>query len=123
MATLFATLHLWAYSSDGEGYMVLDVLSKIVGGLSEVAMSLLLILLGTGWTMTYASLDIDDGLEIYLPMTALVVMIQIIVAALTFVDVDAQHKYHDFAGIQGWVLFFLKLLVYAYYLWCMYDTK
>ena len=123
MATLFATLHLWTYSSDGEGYMVLDVLSKIVGGLSEVAMSLLLILLGTGWTMTYASLDIDDGLEIYLPMTALVVMIQIIVAALTFVDVDAQHKYHDFAGIQGWVLFFLKLLVYAYYLWCMYDTK
>ena len=46
-------LHLWAYSSDGEGYMVLDVLSKITGGLSEVAMSMLLILLGTGWTMTY----------------------------------------------------------------------
>ena len=79
--------------------MVLDVLSKIVSGLSEVAMSLLLILLATGWTLSYQSLDIDDGLEIYLPMTALIVMVQIIVAALTFVDVDASHKYHDFAGV------------------------
>ena len=103
--------------------MVLDVLSKIVGGLSEVAMSLLLILLGTGWTMSYQNLDMDDGLEIYLPMTALVVMVQIIVAALTFVDIDASHKYHDFAGVQGWVLFFLKLVIYAYWLWCMYDMK
>ena len=55
--------------------MVLDVLSKIVGGLSEVAMSLLLILLATGWTLSYQNLDIDDGLEIYLPMTALIVMV------------------------------------------------
>ena len=123
LALVFYTFHLWSYSSDGEGYLVLDVLSKIVGGLSEVAMSLLLILLGTGWTMTYHSLDIDDGLEIYLPMTALVVMIQIITAALTFVDVDASHKYHDFSGVQGWVLFLLKMIIYAYYLWCIYETK
>ena len=79
--------------------MVLDVLSKIIGGVSEVTMSMLLILLGTGWTMTYQNLDFDDGLEIYLPMTALVVMVQVIVAALTFVDIDASHKYHDFAGL------------------------
>ena len=103
--------------------MVLDVLSKIISGLSEVAMSLLLILLATGWTLSYQSLDIDDGLEIYLPMTALIVMVQIIVAALPFVDVDASHKYHDFAGVQGWVLFVLKLIVYAYYLWCIYETR
>jgi len=123
LAQFFITIHLWFYSGDGEGYMVLDVLSKIISGLSEVSMSLLLVLLATGWTITYQNLDFDDGLEIYLPMTALIVMVQIIVAALTFVDVDASHKYHDFAGIQGWVLFFLKTLVYAYYLWCMYDTK
>lgn len=75
LALMFQTWHLWSYSGDGEGYMVLDVLSKIVGGLSEVAMSLLLILLATGWTLTYQSLDVDDGLEIYLPMTALIVMV------------------------------------------------
>ena len=56
-------------------------------------------------------------------MTALVVMIQVILAALTFVDIDAYHKYHDFAGVQGWILFFLKLIIYAYYLWCIYETK
>lgn len=103
--------------------MVLDVLSKIIGGVSEVTMSMLLILLGTGWTMTYQNLDFDDGIEIYLPMTALVVMVQVIVAALTFVDIDASHKYHDFAGLQGWILLILKLVIYAYYLWCVYESK
>ncbi len=103
--------------------MVLDVLSKIIGGVSEVTMSMLLILLGTGWTMTYQNLDFDDGIEIYLPMTALVVMVQVIVAALTFVDIDASHKYHDFAGLQGWILLILKLVIYAYYLWCVDESK
>ena len=53
LALVFTTIHLWYYSSNGEGFMVLDILSRIIGGMSEVTMSLLLILLGTGWTMTY----------------------------------------------------------------------
>ena len=56
-------------------------------------------------------------------MTALVLMIHIILVALTFVDMDASHKYHDFAGVQGWCLVVLKALLYAYYLWCIYDSK
>jgi len=40
----------------------------------------------------------DDRLEIFIPGAALTVMIHVMVAALTFVDVDANHKYHDFSG-------------------------
>jgi Rhodopsin-like GPCR transmembrane domain len=39
------TLHLNQYASDGEGYMVLDILSKITAANSEVVMSMLLIMI------------------------------------------------------------------------------
>ena len=58
-----------------------------------------MIALASGWKLRYQDIDFDDGLEIYLPMTILVLMVHIILVALTFVDVDASHKYHDYAGI------------------------
>ena len=116
-------LHLWSYSYDGEGSTVADVISKVVQGFSEVCMSLLLIVLASGWKLRYEEIDFDDGLEIYLPMTCLVLMVQLILVALTFVDVDASHKYHDFSGVQGWCLFVLKLVLYGYFSYCIYDSK
>ena len=116
-------VNLWAYASDGEGYQLCDVLSKVSQGFSEVSMSLLLITLASGWKTRYEEIDFDDGLEIYLPMTALVLMVHIILVALTFVDIDASHKYHDFAGVQGWCLVFLKTILFCYFLYCIYDSQ
>lgn len=122
-SVLMQFVHLWSYSYDGEGYNVLDVVSKVVQGFSETAMSLLLIVLASGWKLHFEEIDFDDGLEIYLPMTALVLMVQLILTALTFVDIDASHKYHDFSGVQGWCLFVLKLVVFAYFSYCIWDAK
>ena len=62
-------------------------------------MSMLLIMMASGWTVTYQNIDLDDNLEIFIPTMALIVMVHVMVSALTFVDVDATHKYHDFSGI------------------------
>ena len=62
-------------------------------------MSLLLITLASGWKLRYDEIDIDDSLELYVPMTALVLLVHVILIALVFVDADASHKYHDFSGI------------------------
>lgn len=118
---LLQLLHLWSYSSNGEGSTFSDVLSKVSQGFSEVAMSLLLIMLASGWKLRFQEIDFDDGLEVYLPMTALVLMVHIILIALTFVDVDASHKYHDFAGMQGWCLLVLKTILFAYFSYCIWD--
>ena len=123
LSILFQTLHLWSYSSNGTGSTLFDVLSKVLQSFSEVTLSLLLITLASGWKLRFHDVDMDDGLEIYLPMTALVLMIQIILAALTFVDVDASHKYHDFAGIQGWCLVALKTILFGYFWYCIYDSQ
>ena len=122
-AIFLQMVNLWAYASDGEGYQLCDVLSKVSQGFSEVSMSLLLITLASGWKTRYEEIDFDDGLEIYLPMTALVLMVHIILVALTFVDIDASHKYHDFAGVQGWCLVFLKTILFCYFLYCIYDSQ
>ena len=122
-AIFLQMVHLWAYSSDGEGIQLCDVISKVSQGFSEVTMSLLLITLASGWKTRYEEIDFDDGLEIYLPMTALVLMVHIILIALTFVDMDASHKYHDFAGVQGWCLVFLKTILFLYFAYCIYDSQ
>ena len=46
-------LHQWLYSSDGEGSIPIDVTSKVLETFSESIMSLLLILLASGWKMHF----------------------------------------------------------------------
>ena len=62
-------------------------------------------------------------MEIYVPVIALVVMIHVLVSALTFIDDDSQHKYHDFAGVQGWVLLVTKVLLWVYFVYTHSKTK
>jgi hypothetical protein len=68
-------IHLYGYSYDGTGYIILDVLSKVSQGFSEVTMTLLLILLASGWKLKYQEIDFDEQLEVYLPLGALVLMV------------------------------------------------
>lgn len=49
--------------------------------------------------------------------------IHFVLAAMTYVDIDAYHKYHDFAGVQGWVLIILKLILFSYYLYSILAYK
>jgi len=44
-----------------------------------------------------------------------VIVVHLTLAAMTYVDFDDYHKYHDFAGVQGWVLILFKLGIFAYY--------
>ena len=38
-------------------------------------------------------------------------------------DIDASHKYHDFAGVQGWCLLGLKTVLFLYFGYCIWDAK
>jgi len=55
--------------------------------------------MASGWTLTFNDVNIDDSIEIFIPAVILIAMVHIIIATLTFVDIDASHKHHDFAGI------------------------
>ena len=56
-------------------------------------------------------------------MTCIVLLVHIIIVTLTFIDIDASHKYHDFAGVQGWCLLAFKTILFLYFLYCYYESR
>jgi len=114
---------MWDYSVDGQGIVFCKVISKILDAFAETAMSILLIQIASGWTLTFKNIDVDDSIEIYFPMIALIVVVHIIIAILTFADEDASHKLHDYAGAQGFGLVILKMFIFAYFVWCYVSTR
>lgn len=46
-------LHLWMYSYNGRGIPVFDIFSLISYMLSEITYSALLMMIATGWTLTF----------------------------------------------------------------------
>jgi hypothetical protein len=90
---------------------------------SEVVISLLFILLACGWTIRFENIfDEGYGMDVLLAFAPLICGIQLAIAALDFLDVDAAHKYHDFAGIQGWFLLATKFLVLAAFIYKVIET-
>lgn len=56
-------------------------------------------MIGYGWTLSFNELDIDNNLDVYLPVGSVVIVIHLTLAAMTYIDFDASHKYHDYAGV------------------------
>lgn len=50
-------------------------------------------------------------------------MIHLLLSGLTFIDIDETHKYHDFAGVQGWIMFFVKVCLWLYFSYCYIVTN
>jgi hypothetical protein len=46
---------------------------------------------------------------------AIVVKMLVFVSALSFVVIVATHKYLDFSGVEGWVLFATKVALWTYF--------
>ena len=92
-------LHLWIYSSNGRGFAGFDILGLIGFMISEIGVSSLFMLFAYGWTLSFQEIDWDNNLEFYLPVCSIVVALHLVLAAMTYIDVDAYHKYHDYSGV------------------------
>ena len=63
-------------------------------------------------------------MEIYVPIMLFIVMVEVIITALTFVDVESSsHRYHDFTGIQGMILLVMKFSIWVYFAYKYFQTK
>lgn len=119
LSVFFQWLHLLAYSFDGEGMTSCYAISVMAEVASEFILSLLLILLSWGWTITY--LEFQE-IDLLVPLVILLLVIHLIVAGLTQICNDAYHKYHDFEGIQGLLLVIARIGMFGYFLYGMKDT-
>ena len=105
-------VHLSKYIYDGRGFFVLTVFSRLSYMLAQVAIIWMLLMIAYGWTIHFQSVDEKD---IYVILMLFVAMIHLMITALTYVDDDEHHKYHDFAGVQGLIIVILRLILFAAY--------
>ena len=104
--------------------MICDVFGTIFELFSECVMSLVVLMLANGWYTRFKSYDLDDGFETYAPLFLLVVMVHIIFGALSYIDQDAHHKYHDYSGWVGYCVVAVKLaLVGVFYYFYQYSAS
>jgi hypothetical protein len=115
-------MHLWYYSYDGNGIKVMEIFATLFSLIADVSTSINILMIASGWTLTYLEMDWDN-LDIYVPMGAAVTAIHLVAGSLIFIDDEAHHKFHDFAGYQGWALIFIKLITFAYFLYVANDTR
>ena len=101
----------------------MDIFGNVFDMVSEVVMSVLVLMLANGWFTRFKKVDYDDHIEFYGPMMVIVGMIHIMMAALIYVDQDAYHKYHDFHGWPGYIVITIKMVLVAVYMYFYSWTK
>lgn len=90
--------------------------------ISEICMACLFLMLSYGWTLSFQDIDWDSNLEIFIPVGSLTVAVHLILAAMTYIDEDAYHKYHDFSGIQGIILMVLRVALFCFYIYSYFKN-
>ena len=111
------------FSRSGEEYIVLDIFATIFSMVNECTMILLLMMMANGWMTKWTKYEFDDGIEIWAPLFLLVVMVHICFGALSFIDGDAYHKYHDFQGWAGFGLLISKFVLVGIYFYFYSNIK
>ena len=79
-------------------------------------------MLAFGWTITSDMSDMED-LDITIPIGIFVVIMHALIGGLIFLDNEEHHKFHDYQGIQGWLLVIFRFILYAGFIFGIVSTK
>ena len=112
-------IHLFFIYLDGSGFFVFSVFGRLFKIISQATMMWLLITISFGWTVTYKNMQETD---IYILSAIFVIMIHLLIGALTYIDDDEHHKYHDFGGVQGVILMFIRFIIFGVFVYGVKDT-
>lgn len=114
MSLLFEFLHLWIYSHNGSGVILLDFFSQAFASFSELIVTVVMILISAGWTLKFR--DFRDPDMFILPIV-LVVLCQVILVCIGKVLDDAYYKFSSYETTPGWLLIGLRIGLWGWFLW------
>ena len=106
LSTFFMVIHLSKYSYDGEGLLVCDVFGRVFKIIAQVG----IIMISFRLAITKKE---DTDFDIYIASTIFVIIMHLAIVGLSYIDNDQYHKFHDFGGIQGFILIVFRLILYA----------
>ena len=102
----FEVIHLWLYSYNGYGFIAFDLLHQLLEVLSYIIVSILLILIASGWTLKYR--DFPDP-DIFLPISILIITINLLIVGIGRITDDSYYKYTDYEGVPGFLLVLFRV--------------
>lgn len=109
---MFGGLHLLIYAYDGSGFSVFDFFHQTSELGSHLLLTILFLLISLGWVLKYS--DFPD-LEVYLPVTFLVIVLHLMVAGLGRLADDSHSKYTDYEGIAGILLLCMRVGLWGWF--------
>ena len=87
---------------------------------SQIIIILLIVLVASGWTVTYQSIMDRDH---YLPLGGFIIVANGLISLLNYLDLGEYHKFHDFSGWTGALLIVIRLLVFFVFHFCTTMTE
>ena len=99
-------LHYSFFAYDGQGLIALEVFAVIFQIISQFTVVTLLLLIASGWTITF---DTVPDKDLYIPIGLVVLIVHLMMGGLVFVDRDDIDKHYDFSGVQGFVLVLMRI--------------
>ena len=112
-ALLFQSLHLLLYTYNGYGITVVDFLSMLFHAISQLIITILLILISTGWTLKFREFPAPEK---YVPVVLVVFLVTMGTVAATKITDDSHSKSSDFEGISGYLYLATRLFLWAWFL-------
>ena len=112
--------HNVVYYFDGEGVWVFRFFASLHQAASQIVIILLIVLVASGWTITYQSiLDRDH----YLPLGGFIIIANGMISFLNYLDLGEYHKFHDFSGWPGFLLVVIRVGVFFVFHVCTTQTE
>lgn len=111
-------IHVLVYSYNGSGVVVLDFFAQALEVISHLILTVLFILVSSGWTLRYR--EFPDT-ETYIPVILLVVMLHVLIVGLGRITDDSYYKFSDYEGVPGGLLVVLRVGMWGWFIYCIKD--
>ena len=113
-------LHFWVYAYNGKGIVVFDVFYQALEVLSSVLITILLIIIASGWTLKYK--EFPDA-DVYIPISLFVVVLNLMIVGLGRITEDSYYKNSDYEGIPGFCLVFMRIALWVWFVYLIRDMQ
>lgn len=117
---LFEVIHVWVYNYNGKGVVALDVFCQIFEVLSSILISILLIIIASGWTLKFK--DFPDA-DIYVPISLFVVVLNLMIVGLGRITEDSYYKNSDYESLPGYCLVVMRVLLWFWFVYLVRDLQ
>lgn len=117
---LLEILNLMIKEAFGNGYFWLDFGGKCIDMLSSFMVVVLIVFLGSGWTIFYH--DLGD-LEIFLPFSIAVFLVKLIIFAIDRGVLEEEDDFHSHYGLTGGISASFYLGLFVTYLKMVSDNR